>query len=114
EARAAVARLAPGTIYPRALKVAARLQVARCHETTHAMGAAIAELQEALELDSKDYAANLELGRIYLKLKKPLRAIPFLARAVKGRPAEKLTRQLLLGACQGQRPQPVDCKAAVW
>lgn len=62
EARAAVDTLAAGSIYPRDLKVRARLLIARCQHKMGAVGAAIAELQEVLELSKQSYDANLGSG----------------------------------------------------
>lgn len=111
DARAAVDTLAAGSIYPRDLKVRARLLIARCQRKVGAVGAAIAELQEVLELSKQSYEANLELGRIYLTLKKPLRAVGYLAAAAGARLRDRVSRDLLQRACRPlASPQPAACR----
>ncbi len=109
-AREAVETLIGGSIYPRSLQVEARFAIARCHQAKGRFGAAIAELQEALELEPASYQANVALAKVYLKLKKRARAASYLDRARKARPADKAARALLAKACRGLAPLPPACR----
>jgi tetratricopeptide (TPR) repeat protein len=99
-ARAAQAELAGG-IHPATLRASIKLQLARCEREAGATGKAIAELQDALEIDRGHYGANLELGLIYASLKQRARAILHLAAALKADPRSRTARLERERLCQG-------------
>ena len=97
-------------IYPLALRVRAGLQLARCYRRGDALGAAIAELQDVLELRPASFRANFELGQIYAALNKRDRAIHHLARALKARSTDRTARQELRRVCQDLTAPPAACQ----
>ena len=92
-------------LYGIPLRIRIGLQLAACHERASSRGAAIAELQEVLELSTKSYRANAQLGRIYLQLSKPQRALRYLTAAAKLRPSDPAARLALKRVC-GKLPAP--------
>jgi tetratricopeptide (TPR) repeat protein len=94
--------LLSGHIHPVSVRAAVKLQLARCHRLNDSMGAAIAELQDVLELDRQNLAARRELARIYAGLGKRARAVQELAAALRQVPDSREVRSELLSLCQGQ------------
>jgi len=97
-------------IYPLALRTRIGVQLARCYRAGDALGAAIAELQDVLELDRANLEANLELGLIYGSLNKRDRAAQHLARVLDLDRANAPARRELTRVCQKLSPQPADCR----
>ena len=71
--------------------------------------AAIAELQDVLELNPSNLDANLELGQNYAQLNKRDRAVQHLARVLDLDGKNGLARRELARACHDLAPSPPDC-----
>jgi tetratricopeptide (TPR) repeat protein len=98
-----------GGIYPTRLRARVGIQLARCYRLGDALGAAIAELQDVLEVDRTNLDAHLELGMIYASLAKRDRAVHHLARALEIDKKNKVARRELTRVCSELNPAPADC-----
>jgi len=98
-----------GGIYSRDLHIRVGVHLARCYRQGDSLGAAIAELQDVLELNPSNLDANLELGQIYAQLNKRDRAVQHLARVLDLDGKNGLARRELARACHDLAPSPPDC-----
>lgn len=98
-ANAALEALGTG-IHPARLRPEVKLQLARSLRASRAIGAAIAELQEILELDRAHLGANLELAELYLGLGQRPRAVKHLREVLRVSPDHKQARAALDGLCR--------------
>jgi tetratricopeptide (TPR) repeat protein len=98
-----------GGIYPTRLRARIGIQLARCYRLGDALGAAIAELQDVLEVDRSNRDAHLELGMIYASLGKRDRAIHHLARVLEIDKKNEVARRELARVCKDLSPAPADC-----
>jgi len=106
---AAAEDLASG-IFPLSLRASIGVQLARCYRQGDALGAAIAELQDVLELDRANLEANLELGQIYVSLNKRDRAVQHLAQVLEVDRRNVVAQRELIRVCQDMSPVPADCR----
>jgi tetratricopeptide (TPR) repeat protein len=106
--QAALRDLASGA-HPMPLRIAVKLQLARCHRRAGATGAAMADLEDILELVPEHVAAHLELGRIYASLDQRARAAQHLAAALAANRENPEARRELEKVCRGAPSQRSGC-----
>jgi tetratricopeptide (TPR) repeat protein len=97
-------------VVSRRTRLQIHLQLARCQRHVDNLGPAIAELQEALDLEPTNFTANLQLGQIYAELEKQGRAVQYLSVAVRANRKDEQARATLARLCRRLAPAPEGCR----